>query len=70
MQPPTGGQMISPLRQAEKLERAQGALLGQLVSDALGSLVDFRTLEQTLSSILSNIILRPFEYLIWINSRG
>lgn len=37
--------MISPLRHAEKLERAQGALLGQLVGDALGSLVEFQTPE-------------------------
>ena len=34
-----GGQMISPLRQAKRLERAQGCLLGQLAGDALGSLV-------------------------------
>ena len=38
--------MISPLRQTEKLERAQGCLLGQLVGDALGSLVEFQTPEQ------------------------
>ena len=38
--------MISPLRQAEKLERAQGCLLGQLAGDALGSLVEFETPEQ------------------------
>ena len=41
-----GGQMISPLRQVEKLERAQGCLLGQLAGDALGSLVEFETPEQ------------------------
>jgi ADP-ribosylglycohydrolase len=35
--------MISPLRQAEMLERAQGCLLGQLAGDALGSLVEFRS---------------------------
>jgi len=35
--------MISPLRQAEMLERAQGRLLGQLAGDALGSLVEFRS---------------------------
>ena len=46
MQPPTGSQMISPLRQAGKLERAQGCLLGQLAGDALGSLVEFQTPEQ------------------------
>ena len=46
MQLPTGSQMISPLRQTEKLERAQGCLLGQLVGDALGSLVEFQTPEQ------------------------
>lgn len=34
--------MISPLRQAEMLERAQGCLLGQLAGDSLGSLVEFR----------------------------
>ena len=38
--------MISPLRQAGKLERAQGCLLGQLAGDALGSLVEFQTPEQ------------------------
>ncbi len=38
--------MISPLRQVEKLERAQGCLLGQLTGDALGSLVEFETPEQ------------------------
>ena len=38
--------MISPLRQAEKLKRAQGCLLGQLAGDALGSLVEFETPEQ------------------------
>lgn len=38
--------MITPLRQAEKLERAQGCLLGQLAGDALGSLVECRTPEQ------------------------
>ena len=38
--------MITPLRQAEKLERAQGCLLGQLAGDALGSLVEFQTPEQ------------------------
>jgi len=38
--------MISPLRQAEMLERAQGCLLGQLTGDALGSLVEFQTPEQ------------------------
>ena len=38
--------MISPLRQPEKLERAQGCLLGQLAGDALGSLVECRTPEQ------------------------
>ena len=38
--------MISPLRQAEKLERAQGCLLGQFAGDALGSLVEFQTPEQ------------------------
>jgi len=40
---PTGGRMISPLRQEEMLERAQGCLLGQLAGDALGSLVEFQT---------------------------
>ncbi len=34
--------MISPLRQVEMLERAQGCLLGQLAGDSLGSLVEFR----------------------------
>jgi len=38
--------MISSLRQAGKLERAQGCLLGQLAGDALGSLVEFQTPEQ------------------------
>ena len=38
--------MIRPLRQVEKLERAQGCLLGQLAGDALGSLVEFETPEQ------------------------
>ena len=38
--------MISPLRRVEKLERAQGCLLGQLAGDALGSLVEFETPEQ------------------------
>ena len=38
--------MISPLRHAEKLERAQGCLLGQLAGDALGSLVECQTPEQ------------------------
>ena len=38
--------MISPSRQAEKLERAQGCLLGQLAGDALGSLVECQTPEQ------------------------
>ena len=38
--------MISPLRQAGKLERTQGCLLGQLTGDALGSLVEFQTPEQ------------------------
>jgi len=38
--------MISPLRQAEMLERAQGCLLGQLTGDALGSLVESQTPEQ------------------------
>ena len=32
---PTGGQMISPLRQAEMFERAQGCLLGQLARELL-----------------------------------
>jgi len=30
---PTGGQMISPLRQAEIFERVQGCLLGQLAGE-------------------------------------
>jgi ADP-ribosylglycohydrolase len=34
--------MISPFRQAQMLERAQGCLLGQLAGDSLGSLVEFR----------------------------
>jgi ADP-ribosylglycohydrolase len=38
--------MISPLRQAETLDRAQGCLLGQLAGDALGSLVEFQAPEQ------------------------
>ncbi len=38
--------MISPLRQAEMLERAQGCLLGQLAGDALGSLVELQKPEQ------------------------
>jgi ADP-ribosylglycohydrolase len=38
--------MISPLLQAEMLERAQGCLLGQLAVDALRSLVEFQTPEQ------------------------
>ncbi len=38
--------MIRPLRQAKKLERAQGYLMGQLAADALGSLVEFLTPEQ------------------------
>lgn len=38
--------MISPVRQAEMLELAQGCLLGQLAGDALGSLVEFQTPEQ------------------------
>jgi len=38
--------MISQLRQAEMLERAQGCLLGQLAGDALGSLVEFQTPER------------------------
>ena len=38
--------MITPLHKAEKLERAQGCLLGQLAGDALGSLVECRTPEQ------------------------
>ena len=42
MRPPIGGLMISPLRQVEMLERAQGCLLGQLAGDSLGSLVEFR----------------------------
>jgi len=37
--------MISPLRQAEMLERAQGCLLGQSAGDSLGSLVEFRSQE-------------------------
>jgi len=45
MQRRIGGRMISPLRQAEMLERAQGCLLGQLAGDALGSLVEFQTPE-------------------------
>ncbi len=45
-QPLTGGLMISQLRQAEILKRAQGCLLGQLAGDALGSLVEFQTPEQ------------------------
>jgi len=40
--PPTGVRMISTLRQAEMLERAQGCLPGQLAGDSLGSLVEFR----------------------------
>lgn len=40
--PPIGGRMISPFRQAQMLERAQGCLLGQLAGDSLGSLVEFR----------------------------
>jgi len=39
--------MISPLRQAEMLERAQGWLLGQLAGDALVSLVGFQTPQQS-----------------------
>lgn len=46
MPPPIGGLMIRPLRQAKKLERAQGYLMGQLAADALGSLVEFLTPEQ------------------------
>jgi len=38
--------MISQLRRAEMLKRAQGCLLGQLAEDALGSLVEFQTPEQ------------------------
>jgi ADP-ribosylglycohydrolase len=37
--------MISTLRQAEILERAQGCLLGHLAGDSFGSLVEFRSQE-------------------------